>query len=411
MEGDQGLADPPLRVAVFSDSYVPYVSGVVRSIQLTRAALQARGHMVAIFAPTYPGRTGSPPASGPGALRLLRLPWCEEPGVYRFASVPAPRYPGFRIAVPWGPQLDRVLRDFRPDVVHVHSPFVMGRVGLAAARRLGVPVCLTVHTQYDVYLRQYAGLASVALRPLLLRSLRRFCDACDLVLAPTEQVRRRLREFGVRARVEVLPGGIPVEHFRSGDRAVLRQRFGVGADARVLVYVGRLSAEKNLWLLLDAFRAVATRDPGVHLILVGDGPLRGEVERLSGGELRGRLHLTGALSYEDLPDALAAGDLFAFPSRSETQGLAVVEAMAAGLPVVAAHSPELEEVVGDAGILVPDDPGAFAEAVHRVLHEPGLGRDLAARARARSERYALPAVTEHLLAYYRGLREAGRASA
>lgn len=427
----------PLCVAVFSDSYRPYVSGVVRSIELVRQELQRRGHRVAVFAPAYPacgaraqggcggGPSAGPEAVGPGGpggrasgapLPAMRLrgrlrwpPWPEGADVYRFPSLPAPRYPQFRVPVPWAPGLRSVLAALGPHVVHLHSPFVLGRVGLSAARRLRVPVVLTVHTQYDVYLEQYAGLMAVVLKPGLLRLLRRVADACDAVVAPTASVRRRLERLGVAARIEVLPSGVPVQHFRAGDRQVMRRRWGIAPDRRVLLYVGRLSAEKNLGLLLDALRHLGDACPEACLVLVGEGPLRPALARQAEGPLSGRLLVPGPLDYASLPDALAAADVFVFPSQSETQGLAVVEAMAAGLPVVAVRSPEIVEVAGDAALVVDPSPAALAHGVRAVLEDPARAGELALRARRRAQDFDLPRAVQRLEELYAELcrRERG----
>lgn len=396
----------PLRVAVFSDSYAPYVSGVVRFIELTRAELRRRGHRVAVFGPAYPGPGGGAPP-GPGAL--AEAPWPDADDVYRFPSLPAPRYPQFRVPVPWGPRLQERLAALAPDVVHLHSPFVLGRLGLRAARRLGVPVCLTFHTQYDVYLERYAGPAAAALRPALLGTLRRFAGACDLVIAPTRAVRSRLERLGVSTRIEVLTGGIPVDRFAAGDGRAVRRDWGVPDSCRVLLYVGRLSAEKNLGVLVGAFERLAAARADVCLVMVGDGPLRPALARRAAALGERRLLLPGAVAYERLPDVLAAADAFLFPSRSETQALAVLEALAAGLPVVAARSPEMEEVLGDAGLVVDPDPGGMAAACARLLDDPALARELAERARRRAQRYALTAVVDRMLELYGELRSAPRA--
>ncbi|MFO7171402.1 MAG: glycosyltransferase family 4 protein [Bacillota bacterium] len=383
-----------MRVAVFTDSYEPYVSGVVRSIQTFARELAALGCETFIFAPAYPGhRQGGPT-------------------LFRFASLPAPTHPQFRLAIPLSWRLGRTLRELRCDLVHVHSPFLMGMLGAHYARRLGLPLVFTFHTFYHQYVH-YAPLPRWLTEPLTTRWVRDFAARCDLVVAPSTAVASYLRGLGVEVPVEVIPTGVDVQKFSSGRRGWLRKRLGLGPEVPVALYAGRLGREKNLDLLLDAFRLVEERCPDCRLALAGDGPLRPHLEaRVADLGLGGRVHFLGAVPPEAMADCYAGADLFVFASTTETQGLVILEAMAAGLPVVAVAGPGVEDVVtsGSDGLLVPPAAPVMAEAMVRLLTDPARRQGMAAAARAKAAAYSAGAMAGRLAAAYRRLLPAEPAS-
>ena len=389
-----------MRIGMFSDSYTPYISGVVRSIQTLRRGMEAAGHEVYVFGPRYP-------FAGDEA---------DEGRVLRFPSVAAPLYPQFRIPVPRQGQVREAVVRLRLDVLHSHTPFVMGRMALRAARALGLPLCFTFHTRYDVYLRHYAPAAGAVLVPALNAYVRGYCNRCDLVIVPTRAIGQRLAELGVRTRVEVVPSGVPVARFAGRDpaeRTRVRCQLAVDPQDVVLLYTGRLSREKNLPLLLEAFRQLAATHPAAHLVLVGDGPLRDELAAaVASWGLSGRVRFVGAVPPERIPAYYRAADVYVFPSVTETQGLAVVEAMAAGLPVAAVSSEVLEEIVGDGreGLVTPASAAALAAACRRLVEEPDLRRRMGAAAQAAARAYDSDVILARMLRLYQELVPAGQAA-
>lgn len=389
-----------MRIGMFSDSYTPYISGVVRSIQTLRQGIERAGHEVYVFGPRYP-------ALSPGE---------DEDRVIRFPSIAAPLYPEFRIPVPRSRAAEAAAARLGLHVLHAHTPFVMGRVALRVARTLDLPLCFTFHTRYDVYLRHYARFAGDVLAPLLNAYVRRFCNQCQLVIVPTRAIYRRVLELGVQTRVEVVPSGVPVARFASGDpatRARVRGQLGVDPDAIMMLYAGRLSREKNLPLLLEAFRQVASTTPDAILVLVGDGPLREELARkVAAWELTGRVRFAGAVPPERIAGYYQAADIYVFPSVTETQGLAVIEAMAAGLPVVAVGSEVLEEIVrdGQEGLVTAETPGDLAGACERLLRDPGLRARMGKEAQATARAYDSDVVLTRMLRLYEELVRSRRAA-
>lgn len=375
-----------MRVGVFTDSYRPYTSGVVRSIETFRTELEHQGLTFFIFAPNYRG-------VGP------------EDRVFRFPSVPAPTNPDFTLAIPFLVHLDTVMRKTKLDIVHVHSPFMLGNLGARWAKRLGIPLVFTYHTLYEEYVHYFPFLQKQA-RQVTRKYTIKFCNRCNLVLAPAAVIKEYLLKSGVRTPVERLPTGIDLKAFRNGDREGFRRRFGIGFGQPVLLYVGRMGKEKNVEFLLRAFRAVTERVEGVRLVLVGGGPakegLASEAERLG---VAGRVVFTGPVPPDKVKDCYAAGDIFVISSLTETQGLVVGEAKAAGLPAVAVGAQGVGEMVNEGvdGFLTPLDEGIFAERVCRLLEDPDLYKRMRESALVQSEELAASRMAGRLKEYYQAL--------
>lgn len=376
-----------MHVGLFTDSYLPRRSGVVRAVEAAGRYLRRRGHRVSIVAPAYPGHTDS------------------DPDVYRVPSLAPPGHPDFPLAVPYSPQLLRALRGLRLDVVHTHSPFLLGGVGLWVARSRRVPVAFTYHTLYGEY-AHYTPVLGDLTRPLIVTYTTAYCNRCDTVLASVPGLADLLRRAGVRVRIEVIPSvGVEPAEFESGSPGETRARFGIPASAPLLVFVGRLAQEKGITLLLEAFAGLP---PDVWLLLVGDGPER-EALRAHAGRLgiAPRVVFGGDQEHARVVEALGACDLFVFPSRTETLGLAVLEAMAAGRAVVAVRSEVIADLVrdGETGFLVAAEPGPFAEAIGTLLSNPARRAAMAARGREVAAAYAQDRITDRLIAVYEAMIE------
>jgi len=392
----------PVKIAVFTDSYQPYVSGVVRSIDTFGAELLELGHEVYIFGPRYYHQ-----ASGPAA-RPERPPALR---VFRFWSIPLPTYRGFTVPVPISMQAEALLAELGIDIIHTHTPFMMGVMAAVLARRRRIPLVFTHHTMYHEYVHYVPGVRTV-LRQLILRYVGTYCKRCDLVIAPTPEIGDFIVEtYGLEGKpVQVIPTGIPVDDYRQGDRRWLREQLNIGPDAPVLIFVGRLAREKNVGFLLEALQHVRATMDNVHLVLVGDGPDRPRLERLAREMGIGQwVHFTGTYSREQVVQALHGADLFVIASTTETQGLATLEAMAAGLPVVGVDAPGTHDMVqnGVQGLLRREDPTEFAQAVLSLLEDPAKRQLFAARARQRAESLSSREMALRLVGAYQELLTPG----
>ena len=374
-------------VGMFTDSYLPYTSGVVRSIEMTTGELRQRGHEVYIFAPSYGDETDEKLA---------------DPFVYRLPSVAAPTFKDFHVAIPWSPGLVQKVQDLGIQVIHSHSPFILGGVGAAAARRNRLPLVFTFHTRYDLYTHYWPWGQGFA-RRVVTDWARLYANNAQRVLAPSASLAQYLTEIGVTAPVEVLPTGIHTQLEEQPDTGWLRRELQLGPDDRIALYAGRLGPEKNLDVLFDAFALVAEADRRVHFAIAGGGVLRDALqERSSIGPLQGRVHFLGLLDRDRMRDAYAGAEVFAFASLTETQGLVLAEAMAVGLVPVAVAAPGSSDTIEDrvSGILTANDPEAIAAAIKGVLSDAEWRSRLQQGSRCRAEQFSIAVTTDRLCAIY-----------
>jgi glycosyltransferase involved in cell wall biosynthesis len=365
-----------MRIAVFTETAPPNVNGVVRRLDETIRLLQTSGDELLIFAP---------------AGKSTRWHGAEIAGA---PSVPLPMYPEIVVGVP-RPALRSRLAKFRPDVVHAVNPAVLGAGGILYARSLGIPVVASFHTHLPRYLHHYGLGMFEQLAWDLLRSLHNQAVINLCISAP---IADELRARGVE-RVEVgWRGGVDTNIFhpeRASD--AMRMRLSGGhPEAPLVISVGRLSAEKGL----DILASMLDHLPGVRLALVGDGPHRASLEQ----QLAGRpAHFTGYLAGEELATAVASADALVFPSQTDTLGLVLIEAMAAGTPAVAARCGGAPDVVrhGFNGLLfAPGDAQAAAAAVRQVLHDPIRRELFRVAGRREAERWTWAAATADLRRFY-----------
>ncbi|HBC92361.1 MAG TPA: glycosyltransferase family 4 protein [Pelotomaculum sp.] len=375
-----------MKVGIFTDSYLPYTSGVVRSIQTFKEELTSLGHDVFIFAPSYKN--------------------CKnESRVFRFASIPSLTNREFTLAVPFSLRLKPIIQGLQLDLIHVHSPFLLGRLGAKYAKKEGIPLVFTYHTLYEEYVH-YVPFARSFTKEMAQKVSRDFCNQCDLVIVPTAIIADYLQKIGVTVNISKVPTGIKIDKFQTADGAWLRQRFNIGPQKKILLFVGRLGREKNIGLLLESFSLVNSEINQTTLVLVGGGPeeeeLRAEADNLGIGE---RVVFTGTLSPDEVANCYAGSDLFVFSSISETQGIVIAEAKAAGLPVVAVGAYGVSEMVehGIDGYLTEPDPLQLAQHICHLLKYDSLREQMSNRARSNVAKLSSAGCTAQLVKCYTDL--------
>lgn len=365
-----------LRITFFTDTYWPQVNGVTRTLERKIKFLNIRGHETVIFAP-------ADPRGKPGGR------------VYTFPGVPVPFYGEMRIGLPWSGHLRSILEDFQPQVVHLVTEYTIGYTGLRWSRKLGVPAVASYHTDIPQYLAYYhfPFLSETAWKYLVW-----FHNQCQINFCPSEAARRELAQRGI-SRLAVYGRGVDGELFHPGRRSEsVRQRYAPGTRI-ILLYAGRLAAEKNIGVLLEAFTMVRSAYSDVTLVLAGDGPLAPALAR----QQPAGVVLAGQLASEELAQLYASSDLFVFPSTTETFGNVVLEAMASGLPVVAPLAGGISENLqpGVNGLACPpDDPQALADKVLGLLADPGERQRLGQAARRYAEGRSWDRALAPLLAGY-----------
>ena len=378
-----------MNVLMMTNSYVPFVSGVVRSIQTFSRALREQGHNVLIVAPAQEGA----PA---GEWDVVRMPAIQHVTDNDYSiRLPIPGY------------LTRSVDEFQPDVIHAHHPMLLGDTGLRIAAGRDLPVVFTHHTMYEHYAHYFSD--DSAVERFAARLATEFANLCDHVIAPSQSVAEVIRERGVETPVTVIPTGIDVGSFTRSRGAATRRRLKIPREAFVVGYVGRLAPEKNLAFLIPALTDFLRSHQDAHALFVGDGSSRDDV--LQAGRdagLEGRWHSTGALTGKELTDAYAALNVFAFASQSETQGMVLAEAMAAGVPVVAIDASGVREIVDDQAngrVIEHEDRQAFIAAIEEIAAASKIRQaSLRKAARAKAADYSTQRCVEKLVNVYRQAR-------
>jgi len=377
-----------VKIGVFTDSYRPYTSGVVRSIELFSREFINRGHEVYIFGPDYP---------------LLNPP--KEEGVFRFFSVPAPTIPEFSLPIPISLQFSPFIKKVGLDIIHVHSPFLLGSLGARAARRHKLPLVFTFHTLYDQYVH-YIPLGENTSRQVVQNIARDFCNRCNMVIAPSQLVVNYLQRIGVEAPLTNIPTGIDLSEFNNLDHNWLRDNYGLSKTDKVLLFVGRLGKEKNVAFLLKAFEIVLNRHPQTILVLVGSGPQENNLRKMARQMgIDNRLIFTGVLPRSSIVHCYASADLFVFPSVTDTQGLVIGEAKATGLPVVAirAFGPAENIVHGEDGLLTDPSLPSFTNAILELLDDQEMFGRMSKKALKNVKSISSAQCAENMLSVYRDL--------
>lgn len=372
---------------MFTDSYRPRLSGVVHSVAAVTQALREQGHRVVVFAPRYPGYRDC------------------EPDVVRLPSLANPAHPDFPLLVPVAADVNRRVADLGLAVLHTHSPFAAGR--LAATSRRGRPLVFTHHTLYEEYVH-YAPWTPASLARRWVRwHVVRFCNRCDLVVAPTRAVQDLLRARGVRSKVEVVPTAALNLDLLDRVAPADPQECGIPRGAPVVVCAGRMAPEKSMEVVVQAF-AHLRPSQDAWLVMVGGGPSLDFLRALAGRlGVHERVRFLGPQPWERVVAWMKLAWVFLFASRTETQGLVVVEAMACRTPVVAVRAGGVAEVVEHelTGLLTEPSPEALGRALEKLLAEEDLRRMLSERARKRAEAFSAFRVAGRLVELYRSLLE------
>ena len=378
-----------MRVLMISDVYFPRINGVSTSIQTFRRGLHEAGHETVLIAPEYPAGVEG-----------------DHDEIFRIPSRYLPRDPEDRMMKRGAirallPQLEQ--RGF--DLVHIQTPFVAHYVGVELARSLGLPAIESYHTYFEEYLHHYV--------PLLPRALMRFiarrfttsqCNVLDALVVPSRAMQDALRAYGVRCPMHIIPTGLEMERFQNGDGLRFRTSLGIAADQPTLVHVGRVAHEKNIDFLIRMFARVIKREPRAVLIIAGEGPALAHCKQLvQSVGLREHVKFVGYLSRDSsLLDCYRAGDLFVFASKTETQGLVLLEAMALGVPVVSTAYMGTTDIVRPqrGAHLAQDDEAKFAAAVLDLLKDPARRTRMSSDAMAFAQTWSAAAMTHKLAELY-----------
>ncbi len=386
-----------MKIGIFTECYTPVMNGVVVSILSFKNALEQRGHEVFIFAPEN---------------KDAKI----EHGVYRFPSYTDKKerlYPIFvpSLALEKSYLPEDMIKSL--DVIHSQHMFTAGRLARFAARKFNKPLVYTYHTLIDEY-AHYAGVLAPITKAYLRNMSKRFCNTCDQVIVPSGVIKNTLRKYGVTAPIDVIMTGIdPKAYKRLSEREdrQIREQYKIPADVKILLYLSRIAKEKNIDLLLKSFIKIKKQYPQCHLLIVGGGPEEAWLQnKITEYRIQNTVTATGMLPKEEANKIFGLADIFTFPSHTETQGIVIIEAMAAGTPPVAVNRMGPTEIIhdGEDGYLVKNNVADFSEHVLKLLTDDKLRDKFATEGLCRVEEFSNETSTLKLISLYEKVIEKKR---
>lgn len=379
-----------MNILMMTNTYFPMVGGLEQSVYSFSEAFRSLGHEVLIVTPAF----GGAPLEEPGVIRI--------PAFQKFGGTV------FSVNFPISRLLKRYMKEFVPDMVHSHGPFFMGDFALRLSRQHAIPLVFTYHCMFEQYVHDWP-VQNEGVKRFMVKLAAGYSNLVDQVIVPSESVRDILLKRGVKTPMEVIPTGIDAQRFSKGDGIAFRKQNLIPLDALVVGHAGRLSPEKNLGFLTNCLVESLKKNPKAHALIVGLGPSQNLIkEAFVQAGLEKRLHLTGVLRYQDLVDAYFAMDVFAFASLSETQGIVLIEAMAAGVPVVALDAPGAREVLRDyhnGRLLNEMDQQSFVDALSWILSRtPEELQTIKQVNRMVVQKYPIDSAAKHMLEIYDKIR-------
>ena len=351
-----------MRIAIFTEAYLPRINGVVTHIKLLKEGLEARGHDVLIVT-----------ADGDAKEHYLENGVLHCPGIKLTKKLS-----GFETSVPVSRKRLNFVRDFKPDIIHVETEFGMGLCGVSIAKMLKIPLVYTMHTMYDEYIYYIAPRPLVkTVKKLSHKYMRVFANRANAITGPSEKCSEYLSSAGVKLPVNVIPNPVELddfspEHFDPEQKRAIREKFGIPQDAFVVVFVGRLGREKSIDLLIDYWNQSVKADENMYLFIIGGGPeeqvLRDQIAALGCGD---RVIMSGRVEHPELPPYLLASDIYVTASLSDTNSISMLEGMAAGLPVLQRRDPINADQIkdGENGWSF-DSPEEMAELLRKFRDMP-----------------------------------------
>jgi len=376
-----------MNIGIFTNAYKPIISGVVNSISLFRQGLMSLGHNVYIFAPAFPGYKD------------------QEENVHRFRSINLTTRVKYPLAIPLSNRIFGLLPKLKLDIIHTQHPYILGEVGAHFAKKFNIPLVYTFHTQFEQY-SHYIPLNQNLVKKLAKISVINYTQKCDCIITPAPSIKEVLLSYGITRRIELLPNAIDLAAYENPNSKPVRQKYGIPREAVVLLYVGRIGLEKNLGFMLQAFQKLLEKEKNLYLMIVGDGPEEDAIKDLSRQMGIGEHTIfTGKIDYAEIPMFYAAGDIFIMTSVTEVKPLALLEAMATGIPVVAVAASGSSDTItsGLDGILTELDLDDFVSECFKLIHNRELRKQMGQHAKATSRNYSIDSTSRRLLEIYEDL--------
>lgn len=362
---------------MFTSAYPPSQGGLEASVYNLSKGLRDAGHEVFVFAPNYPN-------------------WEEkEKDVFRYKTIPF-SYNGFQYVIPIPSQskIKEKVHSLNLDVIHSNHPFLVGNEALKYSQKLDIPIVMTYHSKYEDQFFYIPLIPEFMARRITKKVVHNYCRKCDAIIVPSLAIERIVIENKVKKPIYIIPSGINVDRFsqNTSRREFIRNKYNIKENEILLVTASRIAKEKNIDFLIRTFKLIRDSKKNVKFMIIGDGGVREEMEQTTKDlGLEDSAIFTGFLSTDDMPSYYQVGDIFVFASLTETQGLAAVEAMAAGLPVVAIKSSGIEDMVknGNDGILTYNNEENFAENVIKLIENGDLRKKMSENAKMDSQEFSI----------------------
>jgi glycosyltransferase involved in cell wall biosynthesis len=374
-----------MKIAFFTDQYWPRINGVSVNLEAIKRQFEKMGHEVFIVAPKAPGYKD------------------KDPNIFRLSAVKIVKDPEQKVVIPI-PEKDlrRLLRR-KFDMVHAHSLGTSGFLGWEIARLRDIPYVITYHTLLNRYTHYI--FKGMLVRPKAAEvGSRIFCNLADLIIAPTQRVKKELLAYGVKREILTIPGGLEQERFQNVERGFLRNMLGIDENKKIILYLGRIGTEKNIEFLIKSLSGILKKRKEAYFVIAGDGPERKNLEKLvKDMNLDKKILFTGVINHGDVPKAYTDSDIFVFASTTETQGLTLPEAMSSGLVPVVIEDQAFEEAVfdGKTGFIAKPTEADFAKKVERLLEDEDLRRKIGQAAKEfASEEYSVETQAKQLIKAY-----------
>lgn len=385
--------DKKIIIGFFTDTYKPSINGVTQSVEMTAENLRKKGHTVYIIAPKVKNYKDA------------------DPHVVRLDSVRYVREPEQRLGHPNSLSHFIALTGKKFDLIHCHGGGSLNLLGFQIATMRGIPLVFTYHTLFTQY-AHYILKGKIITPKLIKKMSELYCNLCDVVIAPSVKVEKELIDYGVHKPIVIVPGGTDTNFFSKGDTKYLKNYLGISKDKKILLYAGRLGKEKNVEFLLDVFKNVTLNNKQAVFVIVGDGPEKKKLEKKAQElGISQNVLFAGFIEKKHMPDVYAGSDIFIFSSLTETQGLVVEEAQAAGLPIVAVSDPAINEMIlhDKTGFVSENAPELFATNVLKLLQDESMRKNFSKNAKnyasahfsVQNQVEELEIIYEKLIAYYR----------
>ncbi|MEP6755004.1 MAG: glycosyltransferase [Chthonomonadales bacterium] len=385
-----------MRIAILSESYEPVQNGVSTSVRTLADELRGKLHHVCVIAPQHP--------ENEQGTFVIRVPSWLSP-LNEDYPLPYPVFPKLRLE----------FNKMDIDVIHTQSPWFLGLLGARLAKQSKIPLVSTYHTLYNHYGHYLFFLPKPAVESMLQWWLPDYYNKCTHIIVPSQVAAESLKSAGVQRPMSIIPTGAPLPDticFTSRSKKAIRARFGIPATAKLLLYAGRLAQEKNIELVLSAFSRVAMEHENVWLLIVGGGPHEPQCRHLASRMRSGnRIVFAGPMSRHELDPIFASADIFVFGSSTETQGLVIAEARAAGTPSVVVNGGGAPENVkhGEDGFVVPPEADVFAKHINMLLQDNKLLKTMSEACKRNAVHFTPDNMANQVLEVYRNVIEMNRA--